>query len=77
MTISGAITPPTWWVTRLMGAGRAPLRSAGERILRHDSARFARVLLPVEQIADAYDGHIEIAPTAHWPASLDASADAC
>jgi len=82
MTISGAITPPAWWVARLqgrvkMGAGRAPLRSAGERILRHDPARFARVLLPVEQIADTYEGRIEITPTAHWPASLDASADAC
>lgn len=53
------------------------LRAAGERILRHDPGRFARVLLLVEQIADAYEGHIEIAPAAHWPASLDASADAC
>lgn len=109
MTISGAITPPTWWVTRLqgrvkMGAGRAPVppgmfRQAdllakiledcgnehtapemsralkGERIPRPGAV--ARVLLLVEQIADAYEGRIEIAPTAHWPDSLDASADAC
>lgn len=53
------------------------LRLAGERILRHDRRRFARVLLLVEQIADAYDGHVDMAPTAHWPANLDASADAC
>lgn len=53
------------------------LTAAGERILRNDPARFARVLLLVEQIADAYEGHIDMTPGTHWPASLDASADAC
>ena len=53
------------------------LTRAGARILRRDPARFARVLLLVEQIADAYEGRCEVAPMTHWPASLDASADAC
>ncbi len=53
------------------------LTKAGEEILRRDPARFARVLLLVQEIADAYENRYEAVPTGYWPANLDASADAC